>query len=98
MTENRPLTPGDEVEAKCLKCKGVTTHIIVAIDVEIIAKVQCKVCNGIHRYRPPIALKAQARTRKSAALPKVGGTATERRKASKACSRSVTRQKVPHGM
>lgn len=43
---------GKDVEAVCRKC-GDVWHVIVAVEDERIAKVQCKQCSGYHRYRPP---------------------------------------------
>ncbi|MBU0485413.1 MAG: hypothetical protein KKB30_12990 [Proteobacteria bacterium] len=50
-------TAGDQIESRCLKCKVVTNHIIVAMTGETIAKVQCNSCGGSHNYRPPVAEK-----------------------------------------
>lgn len=52
MTVNKDLSAGDDVDSRCLKCKSVTNHTIIAMqDVEIV-KVQCNTCGGRHNYRP----------------------------------------------
>lgn len=43
---------GADIESICRKC-GDVWHVVVAKDGERIAKVQCKQCNGYHRYKPP---------------------------------------------
>lgn len=43
---------GSDVESICSKC-GDVWHVVVAKVGEKIAKVQCKECGGLHRYRPP---------------------------------------------
>jgi len=89
LTENKQLSPGDEIESKCLKCKNVTNHNIFAMDGETIVKVRCKVCSAMHRYRPPVELKKQAAlpTRKTGgriAAPKSLLPAAEQRKVTQA--------------
>lgn len=42
---------GQDVESICNKC-GDVWHVVVAKVGDKIAKVQCKECNGYHRYRP----------------------------------------------
>lgn len=52
MVKKRELTAGSDVESRCLKCKQLTNHIIIAMVGEKVAKVQCNVCGGRHNYRP----------------------------------------------
>ena len=69
MTANN-LTAGSEVDSHCLKCKDLTNHTIIAMADEKIAKVQCNVCGGKHKYRPAKpakAAKAKTRVSKTAA-------------------------------
>lgn len=48
------LSPGDDVEARCGKCKDVRTHAIIAVSVQgQIERVQCRTCQGTHNYRNP---------------------------------------------
>lgn len=48
-----PIQAGSSVESTCRKCKTVTDHHVVVMIDDKIGKVQCKVCNGKHAYRPP---------------------------------------------
>ena len=43
---------GKDVFSVCGKC-GDEWHVIVAMDGRKITKVQCKLCMGYHRYKPP---------------------------------------------
>ena len=54
---NSTFTVGGPVESRCTKCRRITNHIVVAIEGEIPAKVQCNICSGEHKYRPPVAAK-----------------------------------------
>jgi len=61
-------TAGSDVECLCGKC-GDTWHVVVAMVGSEIAKVQCKECKGLHKYRPlgsKSAAEAGARGRKTA--------------------------------
>lgn len=57
MTSSKKIEAGDEIASKCLKCKDVTNHTIVAMADDSIAKVLCKVCGARHNYRPPETAK-----------------------------------------
>lgn len=57
MTISKELTAGDDIDSRCLKCKDVTNHTIVAMVGNKVAKVQCNVCRALHNYRPVIAEK-----------------------------------------
>ena len=50
---------GADIESLCRKC-GDVWHVVVAKDGDQIAKVQCKQCNGYHKYRPPPSAKKGA--------------------------------------
>ncbi len=59
---------GSDVESLCGKC-GDTWHVVVAMVGSVIAKVQCKECGGLHKYRPlggKTAAKAGSKRRKTA--------------------------------
>lgn len=45
------LTAGSEVDSYCLKCKDMTNHMVIAMVDGAIAKAQCNVCGGRHKYR-----------------------------------------------
>ncbi|HTG00193.1 MAG TPA: hypothetical protein VK654_06360 [Nitrospirota bacterium] len=48
---------GAAVTSYCTKCKVGSTHIIVAMDGESIAKVKCTTCGSAHKFRDPDAPK-----------------------------------------
>jgi hypothetical protein len=87
MATNTILTPGEEIDSGCLKCKAVTNHTIIAMVEEKIAKVQCNVCGGRHNYRPvqpaktkkksDSAKKATAKTKTSMAVKKAADNFTK---------------------
>lgn len=60
---------GDEVSSRCLKCKDVTNHTIVAMLEEKIAKVLCNVCKARHNYRPPVAEKVASDKKRAPRKP-----------------------------
>lgn len=57
------MTPavGADIESICRKC-GDVWHVVVAKDGDKIAKVQCKQCNGYHRYKPPGGTKKKSKS------------------------------------
>jgi hypothetical protein len=57
MTVKKP-TAGSEIDSRCLKCKDLTNHTVIAMADDEIAKVQCNVCGGKHKYRPAKPEKA----------------------------------------
>ena len=48
---------GSDVDNQCTKC-GLTTHVVVAMVGTEIAKVECKNCGSVHKFRDPTAKKA----------------------------------------
>lgn len=52
MKNEKKIEAGNEIASRCLKCKGVTNHTIIAMADGKVAKVQCNVCGGRHNYRP----------------------------------------------
>ncbi|VAW35881.1 hypothetical protein MNBD_DELTA03-746 [hydrothermal vent metagenome] len=55
------LTAGSEVDSYCLKCKDMTNHMIIAMADGAIAKAQCNVCGGRHKYRAAKPSKSKAK-------------------------------------
>ena len=45
---------GSFVESMCGKCNDVMGHTIVAMVGSTVAKVECRICGSVHRYRPPV--------------------------------------------
>jgi hypothetical protein len=60
--QNRGMTAtvGADIESICRKC-GDVWHVIVAMIEDDIAKVQCKQCNGLHKYKDPSQAEAEAK-------------------------------------
>ena len=87
-------TAGDDVESRCLKCKAVTNHTIIAMADDAIAKVQCNSCKARHKYRAPVAEK-----KKSSSLRRRGGTVTKSSKGTtKAKTSKTPRKKISRGV
>jgi hypothetical protein len=68
---------GADIDNECTKC-GITTHVVVAVMEGKLAKVECKQCGSVHRFRDPdkkkkkTAVKKKAATRKRAPAAPVG--------------------------
>jgi hypothetical protein len=62
---------GENIASHCTKCKIVLDHVIVAMTGDTIAKVKCKTCNSVHKFRnpadPPKVRVPRAKKDKSAA-------------------------------
>jgi len=65
-TPPRSIQVGDEVEAKCGKCKDITTHLVLAKIGWKPTRVECKVCSATHEFRSPQAAKRKTATTRSA--------------------------------
>ncbi len=52
------MRPGDDVDARCGKCKDVRTHAIIAVNSQgQIERVQCRTCQSPHNYKNPAPKK-----------------------------------------
>ncbi|MFH1215081.1 MAG: hypothetical protein V1706_01120 [Pseudomonadota bacterium] len=58
MANNKQISAGDDIDSRCLKCKAVTNHTIIAMIGAKVAKVQCNTCHSPHNYRPPSVEKS----------------------------------------
>ncbi len=60
------ISPGKSVESYCWKCKVNRDHTIMTINGESIARVRCKTCGSVHKFRDGAVLqkvrKAGAKT------------------------------------
>lgn len=56
----KKIEAGSEINSRCLKCKAVTNHTIIALVDGKVAKVLCNVCGGQHNYRPEKTEQAAA--------------------------------------
>jgi hypothetical protein len=61
---------GDEIEARCGKCKLDTVHVITAVDETKIKKVMCKICMSYHAYKPAEGDSQEATKKKAAKTTK----------------------------
>ena len=74
MTIKNNLGAGNEVDSRCLKCKDVTNHTIIAMVAGKVGKVQCNVCGARHNFRPVMTAKAEGTKRRTTARPSSGGS------------------------
>lgn len=91
---------GSEIDSRCLKCKDVTNHTIIAMDGDKVAKVECNICGGRHKYRPkePEASAAEKRkTARAASIEKARVTKAEAYYEKLIANRKTTRSK-PYSM
>lgn len=51
--ENKTLSVGDQLEARCTKCREVTNHTLIALVDERPVRVSCNTCSGEHIYQAP---------------------------------------------
>jgi hypothetical protein len=57
----KQMRPGDDVDARCGKCKDVRTHAIIAVNAQgQIERVQCRTCQGTHNYKNPAPKKTSS--------------------------------------
>jgi hypothetical protein len=66
------LSAGNNIEARCTRCRKVLNHTIVAMVGELVVRVECNTCHGVHNYHRGAETKAPAGTapiRKTAAAP-----------------------------
>ncbi len=96
MTLETNKTAGDEIDSRCLKCKDVTNHTIIAMTGDTIAKVECNTCGARHKYRAPVAEKkktSSVRRRRDGVMTE-SNKGTTKAKASKTVGKKVTQAAV----
>jgi hypothetical protein len=71
MAENN--SAGTNVESFCGKCKANRDHTVMTTDGEAIARVRCKTCGSLHKFRDPAVPQ---KVRKAAAKTIAGEQAT----------------------
>ena len=50
------ISAGGDVDSYCTKCKLILEHIVVAMVRDVVVKVKCKTCGGIHNFKnTPVA-------------------------------------------
>jgi hypothetical protein len=73
--ENRTQSVGDQLEARCTKCREVTNHTLIALVDERPVRVKCNTCSGEHIYQAPRdARKIKGATAAPPAPKKKAGT------------------------
>jgi hypothetical protein len=70
------ISVGENIDAYCLKCKLVLTHLILFKVDEVVNRVKCKTCGAEHKYRGtvPAAKKVAAVSTSGAARVKKPAT------------------------
>ena len=99
MTLETDKSAGDEIDSRCLKCKDVTNHIIIAMTGDTIAKVECNTCGARHKYRPPVAEKKKvaAVKRRRDGIVTESRSATPKAKSTPKAVKKVSRKTVDFG-
>ncbi len=64
---------GQNIDSYCGKCKVNCDHTIMTMDGEAIAKVRCKMCGSMHKFRSPLDAK---KVRKPRTIKGAGEKAT----------------------
>lgn len=58
--------PGDHITARCRRCDDITGHIVMLLLDGQIAKVECRACGSVHKYRetrePGLVVRSGERT------------------------------------
>jgi len=55
--QSTTLSAGDQIEARCTKCRKNTNHAIITLADEAPVEVQCSACSRQHKYRAPTVAK-----------------------------------------
>lgn len=67
----RKLSAGDNIEARCTRCRKMLNHTIVAMVGDRVVRVECNTCRGMHNYHgaPAVKTPASSATRKTGTAP-----------------------------
>lgn len=68
-TSAKTIEVGDECDAKCTKCKGVTKHIVLAKIGWKPTRVECITCKAQHQFRAPGSTTRKAATKAAPEVP-----------------------------
>lgn len=71
------ITAGANIASNCTKCKLSLDHAVVAMDGEAIAKVKCKTCGSVHKFRDPADAKKPRTVKKKEDAAKTAETLWE---------------------
>lgn len=99
---NKTLSPGDQLEAHCTKCREVMNHTLVALVDDRPVRVKCNTCGGEHNYHPPREAKKvrpAATTKKPASAKAKSKAQTAEREEWEAIRADLeARQALPYSM
>jgi hypothetical protein len=56
---------GQEISAYCGKCKDERSHMVTAMDGEVVKKVTCSMCGSLHNYKEKAATTKTERATKT---------------------------------
>lgn len=88
--------PGDFITAKCSRCDDTTGHVVMLVLDGQIAKVECKACGSIHKYRDAAKRAVSVKREASVRHVKAGQTREEGRTVSTE-SRTVAKSPASTG-
>jgi hypothetical protein len=89
---------GGEIESYCGSCKEERTHIIAAMDGDIVRRVTCSMCNGTHNFKRKPASAAGNDASAAAAPATKRGTGSRRTKAAQAFTIDPSRAQKAYDM
>ncbi len=96
-TRGTSVTPGDDVEAWCTRCRMNLNHRVIAVVGRNVQRVHCLTCGGDHKYYPPkgqIPQKTESvRTRSSRSSAKAPKLTPEKISPARAASEWSTMMK-----
>ena len=71
------ISAGSNVASYCTKCKLSLDHAVVAMEKESIAKVKCKTCGSVHKFKDPAEVKKPRTVKKKVDAAKTAETLWE---------------------
>lgn len=74
---------GSDIDSYCGKCTMELAHVIIAMDGVRPAKVECKTCRSIHKYRGSVGKATKAKVTRKTTTRASGTRATGTRRAAK---------------
>jgi hypothetical protein len=77
---------GQEINSYCGKCKIERTHIVAAMDGDVVRRVTCSMCHSTHNYKPAPGASAPRASAASAPKAQRASAGGSRRKVSTAFS------------
>lgn len=81
------ISPGEDVEAWCTRCRMNLNHRVIAVVGNEIHKVHCLTCGGDHRYYPPKHAKPEGKEKRTI---RVGGLDKTRKSVDRSAERAIS--------